>query len=47
LSASDDSLTFIDAAAVTAAQEIFVEGDRFFLGVGRDDNHAYFAWHTT
>ena len=47
LSAGDDSLTFIDAAAVTAAQEIFVEGDRFFLGVGRDDNQAYFAWRTT
>jgi len=47
LSAGDDSLTFIDAAAVKAAQEIFVEGDRFFLGVGRDDNQAYFAWNTT
>ncbi|MCX6443662.1 MAG: NAD(+) diphosphatase, partial [Actinobacteria bacterium] len=47
LSAADDSLTFIDAAAVKVAQEIFVEGDRFFLGVGRDDNQAYFAWHTT
>jgi NAD+ diphosphatase len=47
LSAGGDSLTFIDAAAVTAAQEIFVAGDRFFLGIGRDDNQAYFAWHTT
>ena len=47
LSAGDDSLTFIDASAVTAAQEIFVEGDRFFLGVGRDDNQAYSAWRTT
>ncbi len=47
LSAGDDSLTFIDAAAVKAAQEIFVEGDRFFLGVGRDDNQAYIAWNTT
>ena len=47
LSAGDDSLTFIDAATVKAAQEIFVEGDRFFLGVGRDDNQAYFAWNTT
>jgi NAD+ diphosphatase len=47
LSAGEDSLTFIDAAAVKAAQEIFVEGDRFFLGVGRDDNQAYFAWNTT
>ena len=47
LSAGDDSLTFIDAAAVKALQESFVEGDRFFLGVGRDDNQAYFAWHTT
>ncbi|MDP5051916.1 MAG: hypothetical protein NWP62_03365, partial [Candidatus Planktophila sp.] len=47
LSAGDDSLTFIDAAAVTALQESFVEGDRFFLGIGRDDNQPYFAWHTT
>jgi hypothetical protein len=47
LSAGDDSLTFIDAAAVTAAQEIFVAGDRFFLGIGRDDNQAFFAWNTT
>jgi len=47
LSAGDNSLTFIDAATVKAAQEIFVEGDRFFLGVGRDDNQAYFAWNTT
>jgi NAD+ diphosphatase len=47
LSAGDDSLTFIDATAVTAAQEIFVTGDRFFLGIGRDDKQAYFAWNTT
>ena len=47
LSAGDESLTFIDAAAVKALQETFVEGDRFFLGVGRDDNQAYFAWNTT
>ena len=47
LSAGADSLTFIDAAAVKALQETFVEGDRFFLGVGRDDKQAYFAWHTT
>ena len=47
LSAGDDSLTFIDATAVKALQETFIEGDRFFLGVGRDDNQAYFAWHTT
>ena len=47
LSAGDDSLTFIDAAAVEVAQEVFVEGDRFFLGIGRDDKQAYFAWHTT
>ena len=47
LSAGEDSLTFIDAAAVNALQESFVEGDRFFLGVGRNDKQAYFAWHTT
>ena len=38
LSAADDSLTFIDAAAVTALSDVFVQGDRFFLGIGRDDN---------
>ena len=32
LSATDDSLTFIDAAAVTALSDVFVAGDRFFLG---------------
>jgi NAD+ diphosphatase len=47
LSAGDDSLTFMDAAAVTAAHGIFAEGDRFFLGIGRDDNKPYFAWNTT
>ena len=47
LSAGEDSLTFIDAAAVKVLQETFVEGDRFFLGVGRDDKQAYFAWNTT
>ena len=47
LSAGDESLTFIDAAAVKALQETFLEGDHFFLGVGRDDEQAYFAWNTT
>ena len=47
LSAADDSLTFIDAIAVKALQETFIEGDRFFLGIGRDDNQPYFAWRTT
>ena len=47
LSAADDSLTFIDASAVKALQETFIEGDRFFLGIGRDDNQPYFAWRTT
>jgi len=47
LSAGDESLTFIDVTAVKALQETFVEGDRFFLGVGRDDKQAYFAWNTT
>ncbi len=47
LSAADDSLTFIDASTVKALHETFIEGDRFFLGIGRDDNQPYFAWHTT
>ena len=44
LSAADDSLTYIDAAAVDALSDVFVEGERFFLGIGRDDNQPYFAW---
>ena len=47
LSATDESLTFIDAAAVEALGDVFVQGDRFFLGIGRDDDQPYFAWHTT
>ena len=47
LSAADDSLTFIDSNAVKALQETFIEGDRLFLGIGRDDNQPYFAWRTT
>jgi NAD+ diphosphatase len=47
LSAADDSLTFIDASVVKALQGTFIEGDRFFLGIGRDDNQPYFAWCTT
>jgi NAD+ diphosphatase len=47
LSATDESLTFIDAAAVAALGDVFVQGDRFFLGIGRDDDQPYFAWHTT
>ena len=47
LSAGEGSLTFIEAAAVTALSDVFVAGDRFFLGIGRDDNQPYFAWHTT
>lgn len=47
LSAADDSLTFIDSNAVKALQETFIEGDRLFLGRGRDDNQPYFAWRTT
>jgi len=47
LSTADDSLTFIDADAVAALGDVFVEGDRFFLGIGRDDDQAYFAWRTT
>ena len=47
LSAADDSLTFIDADAVAALSDVFVDGERFFLGIGRDDNQPYFAWRTT
>jgi len=47
LSAADDVLIFIDAAAVATLQESFTYGDRFFLGIGRADNQPYFAWRTT
>jgi len=44
VSATDDALTFINAAAVTELLESFVEGERFFLGTSRKDNQPYFAW---
>lgn len=47
LSAGDDGLSFVDAAGVKALEASFAPGDRFFLGIGRDDKQAYFAWHTT
>ena len=47
LSATDDALTFIDAAAVTGLQQSFMEGERYFLGIARADNQPYFAWRTT
>jgi NAD+ diphosphatase len=47
LSAANDALTFIDARAVSELSASFVEGERFFLGISRDDNQPYFAWRTT
>jgi len=47
VSATDDALTFINAAAVAELLESFVEGERFFLGTSRKDNQPYFAWRTT
>jgi NAD+ diphosphatase len=47
LSAANDALTFIDARAVSELSASFVEGERFFLGISRDDDQPYFAWRTT
>lgn len=47
LSATNDALTFIDARAVSELSDSFVEGERFFLGISRDDDQPYFAWSTT
>jgi NAD+ diphosphatase len=47
LSAANDALTFIDARAVSELLASFVEGERFFLGISRDDDQPYFAWRTT
>ena len=47
LSATNDALTFIDARAVSELSDSFVEGERFFLGISRDDEQPYFAWRTT
>ena len=47
LSATNDALTFIDARAVSELSDSFVEGERFFLGISRDDDQPYFAWRTT
>ena len=47
LSATNDALTFIDARAVSELSDSFVEGERFFLGISRDDDQPYFAWCTT
>ena len=43
LSATNDALTFIDARAVSELSDSFVEGERFFLGISRDDDQPYFA----
>jgi NAD+ diphosphatase len=47
VSATDDALTFINAQGVTELLKSFIEGERFFLGVSREDNQPYFAWRTT
>jgi NAD+ diphosphatase len=47
LSAANDALTFIDARGVSELSDSFVEGERFFLGISRDDDQPYFAWRTT
>jgi NAD+ diphosphatase len=47
VSAKNDGLTFINAAAVAELLGSFIEGERFFLGTSRKDNQPYFAWRTT
>ena len=47
IAATEDALIFCDATTVAAQQESFEAGDRFFLGLGRDNNTPYFAWRTS
>ena len=46
IAATDDALIFCDASTVAAQLESFTQGERFFLGLGRDNNTPYFAWRT-
>jgi NAD+ diphosphatase len=47
ISASEDALVFSNASTVSSQLDCFAEGDRFFLGLGRDDETPYFAWQTS
>ncbi len=47
IAATEDALIFCDAATVSSQQESFEKGERFFLGLGRDNNTPYFAWRTS
>jgi NAD+ diphosphatase len=47
IAATDDALIFCDASTVTGQRQSFTEGERFFLGLGRDNNTPYFAWRTS
>ena len=47
IAATDDALIFCDAAHVATQLNAFNTGERFFLGLGRDDERPYFAWRTT
>lgn len=47
IAATDDALIFCDASTVASQLESFTQGERFFLGLGRDNNTPYFAWRTS
>ena len=47
IAATSDALIFCNAATVASNLTAFNVGERFFLGLGRDDNNAYFAWRTS
>ena len=47
IAATDDALIFSNAQSVAISTESFSEGERFFLGLGRDDETPYFAWRTS
>ena len=47
IAATEDALIFCDAPTVASQLESFTEGERFFLGLGRDNNTPYFAWRTS
>jgi len=47
IAATDDALIFCDSSTVASQLQSFEQGERFFLGLGRDSNTPYFAWRTS
>lgn len=47
IAATEDALIFCDSSTVASQLQSFEQGERFFLGLGRDNNTPYFAWRTS